>query len=1076
LVQTVTINTEGTGYDVPLLLEWNQAYGQATSDLEILVFNASGQLVSTATNASDGEPTNPWVEFDFTKSGTYYVAIENLSGPNPDLIKEITEGDGLPATISGANVGSVYGHAMTPGAITAGAVSTADTPAFGINPAVSESFSSSGAGTELLFANNGTPLSSPDVLSPVAVSGVDDINTTVSDLTDFYGTSAAAASLAGVAALILSADPNLTPAQVEEIMEETALPMANSAVSGAGLVAVDAAIATAEAAATPAVAVANVTLSAGDASVAASSLFTSSIQNGEAITAYGFMDTGPGYFVLEGTDEPNNQVIDVTAAQLSQLTYQSAPGTIDTLQIRAEDATGWSAWASFTVTAPPLVIQTDTSSLGSTGLTEVANDYFLYNSGGSGPALQYAGADVVAGEFGGWVPIGAVQTASGYDVAWEIPGANEYTVWSTDSNGNYVSNLIGAVSGTSTALESFAPIFGQDLNGGGVTGVPTVIQTDTSSFGATSLTEVWYNYFLDNSSGTGPALQYAGANVVAGEFGGWVPIGAVQTASGYDVAWEIPGANEYTVWSTDSNGNYVSNLIGAVSGTSTALELFAPIFGQDLNGGGVTGVPTVIQTDTSSFGATSLTEVWYNYFLDNSSGTGPALQYAGANVVAGEFGGWVPIGAVQTATGYDVAWTITGANEYTVWTTNSSGSYVSNVFGVVPGNSYGLESIETIFDQDLNGDGTIGLAKTTIATNGTTTFTAVANEYFLYNNAGSGPALQYDGAVVSAGEFGGWVPIGAVQTASGYDVAWEIPGANEYTIWSTDSNGNYITNIIGVVSGTSSALEPYASLFYEALTIAAAATLEVGGADSSSVTFDGSTGTLILDHSSEFTGQIIGFTGNGTLAGSDQIDLRDIEFGSGTTDSYNGTTSGGTLTVSDTEGDTAKISLVGDYEGSTFSLSGDGNGGTLVIDPPIAQNAASDTFHFHDPDSTVAWGHVGSVAEDRTVAVERWGGTNSPATQLASIGGPGNDTFLFKPGLGANDASGYTNGHDQLSSVTHTNELQTHWGQEQAGLAQSLVHAAIGDHDGFVNLVNHDSISSANIHLVDLYANHFIIH
>ena len=39
----------------------------------------------------------------------------------------------------------------------------------------------------------------------------------------------------------------------------------------------------------------------------------------------------------------------------------------------------------------------------------------------------------------------------------------------------------------------------------------------------------------------------------------WVPIGAVQTASGYDVAWELPGANEYTVWSTDSNGNYIAN-------------------------------------------------------------------------------------------------------------------------------------------------------------------------------------------------------------------------------------------------------------------------------------------------------------------------------------------------------------------------------------------------------------------------------------------------------------------------------------------------------------------------------------
>ena len=162
----------------------------------------NGSLYGTATNITSGEPSNPWVEFDFTASGTYQIAIENLSGSNPGLIKEITEGDGLPATISGANAGTVYGHAMTPGVITAGAVSAADTPAFGVNPAQSESFSSSGAGTELLFANNGAALSSPDVLSPVAVSGVDDISTTVpGGLSDFYGTSAASASLAGVAAL-----------------------------------------------------------------------------------------------------------------------------------------------------------------------------------------------------------------------------------------------------------------------------------------------------------------------------------------------------------------------------------------------------------------------------------------------------------------------------------------------------------------------------------------------------------------------------------------------------------------------------------------------------------------------------------------------------------------------------------------------------------------------------------------------------------------------------------------------------------------------------------------------------------
>ena len=79
-------------------------------------------------------------------------------------------------------------------------------------------------------------------LSPASTTS----HTTVpGGLSDFYGTSAASASLAGVAALILSANPNLTPAQVEQIMEETALPMANSAVSGAGLVQVDPAVAAA---------------------------------------------------------------------------------------------------------------------------------------------------------------------------------------------------------------------------------------------------------------------------------------------------------------------------------------------------------------------------------------------------------------------------------------------------------------------------------------------------------------------------------------------------------------------------------------------------------------------------------------------------------------------------------------------------------------------------------------------------------------------------------------------------------------------------------------------------------------
>ena len=123
------------------------------------------------------------------------------------------------------------------------------------------------------------------------------------------------------------------------------------------------------------------------------------------------------------------------------------------------------------------------------------------------------------------------------------------------------------MSGTSTVLESLETTFHHDLNGDGMIGVPV---TTIESFGSTSLREVGNNFYL--SSGSGPELKYAGAAVAAGQFGSWAPIGAEQTATGYEVAWKVVGADQYTVCQTDSSGNYVSNAFGAISGASTALE------------------------------------------------------------------------------------------------------------------------------------------------------------------------------------------------------------------------------------------------------------------------------------------------------------------------------------------------------------------------------------------------------------------------------------------------------------------------------------------------------------------------
>ena len=73
--------------------------------------------------------------------------------------------------------------------------------------------------------------------------------------------------------------------------------------------------------------------------------------------------------------------------------------------------------------------------------------------------MKQAGAPVIAGA-GGWTIIDAIQVAGGgYDVAWKETGADQYTVWSLDANGNQTGNLAGgAVTGESVTLESFETI------------------------------------------------------------------------------------------------------------------------------------------------------------------------------------------------------------------------------------------------------------------------------------------------------------------------------------------------------------------------------------------------------------------------------------------------------------------------------------------------------------------------------------------------------------------------------------------------------------------------------------------
>lgn len=213
-----------------------------------------------------------------------------------------------------------------------------------------------------------------------------------------------------------------------------------------------------------------------------------------------------------------------------------------------------------------------------------------------------------------------------------------------------------------------------------------------------------------NSGNQVVAAGTAEASSTIKVYDGTTQVGTATTnASG---AWMVTttalaaGTHALTAKATDAAGN-----------VSAASQPFDPVVGSGstpppTTGGGSTGSGSTGSGSTGSgstgSGLTGLVTVGDNYFLGS---TGPELKYQGAPVTAGQFQDWVPISSVQVAGGgYDVAWK-NSSGQFTFWATDTQGNFQSYPTNGVPlaANGATVEKYETIFNQDLNGDHTIGI-------------------------------------------------------------------------------------------------------------------------------------------------------------------------------------------------------------------------------------------------------------------------------------------------------------------------------------------------------------------------------
>jgi serralysin len=216
-------------------------------------------------------------------------------------------------------------------------------------------------------------------------------------------------------------------------------------------------------------------------------------------------------------------------------------------------------------------------------------DIFVFNSGGSSPAsgqhdliTDFTSADHIdVSAMGAFHFLGTVAfDGSTFALDFVYNSTTGITTILGDINGDQVADFAIDLAGN-IALSS-SSFFG-------ALPAPVVIE----SSGVTSFVQSGDTYYLNPvAGGTGPTLKLSGSNFLAGQGGSWTPFAAEKTSSGYDVAFKNTSTGQYSVWSTDSNGNYISNIINVVAGTDNSLKSIETVFQQDLNGDGTIGIPT----------------------------------------------------------------------------------------------------------------------------------------------------------------------------------------------------------------------------------------------------------------------------------------------------------------------------------------------------------------------------------------------------------------------------------------------------------------------------------------------------
>ena len=277
-------------------------------------------------------------------------------------------------------------------------------------------------------------------------------------------------------------------------------------------------------------------------------------------------------------------------------------------------------------------------------------------------------------------------------------------------------------------------------------------------------------------------------------------------------------------------------------------------------------------------------------------------------------------------------------------------------------------------------------------------------------------------------------------------------------------------------------------------------------------------GMLELDHAQSFGGTVSGF------ATGDAIDLNDLTYSANETLTWTQGAGSGVLTIAD-NGTTENITLDGNYSQSEFALTNDATsaGGTVVesapsVDSTVAPGASdvagtisvadlnasatptasvtSDGANYfgsfalnqvsvNDGNAMVSWefdfandqitfapGETVTQSYDVAVTDANNPAANTSQTVAVSIGGPGNDNFVFAPGVGADTVVNFNPQQDTVELNGFSNAQTV---LELQALITTDAHG-----NAVIDLGHHDSVTLANTTAAQvqqaIQAGHVLLH